>query len=411
MSALIVKNGQLIDGTGAAPIAEGLVHIENERIVYAGGASGYEVPGGARVVDAEGGTILPGLIDTHVHLAMTPTADRLRHQISTPFSYLFYERMKNFNDTLMAGITTVRDAAGIDFGTKKACEDGLFPGPRVMISVSMLSVTGGHGDDWQRSGVNPGIDDYPGKPGGLCDGVESTRRVVREVLRAGAEMIKISSTGGVLSPTDRCEYTQFSPEELKVIVEEAAFHGGKKVFTHAQGTEGIKFAVKAGVHSVEHGFFLDDEIIEIMVEKNIFLVPTFLAMRTVIERGKEFGLPEFMVDKAKQADARHQESVRKAREAGVKVAMGTDAGVMEHGTNLRELALLVENGMTPMEAIVATTKTAAECLTWQDRLGTLESGKLADVTISKVNPLKQIGALADNDQISIVIQNGKVVKG
>jgi imidazolonepropionase-like amidohydrolase len=253
---------------------------------------------------------------------------------------------------------------------------------------------------------------YPGMPAAICDGVEEVRKKVREVLRAGAEVIKVCSTGGVLSPTDHPEFTQFSEEELRVMVQEGEFRRGIKVMAHAQGLEGIKNAVRAGIHSIEHGIFLDDEVIDLMLEKGTYLVPTLLAPLAVLEIGQQNGaMPEYGIRKARETIEVHSESIAKAYKAGVKIAMGTDAGVMPHGTNLRELGLMVNIGMTPMEAIVATTKVAAECLGWQERLGTLEAGKLADVVVTASDPLANIRSLEDVRNIRIVIQGGRLVKG
>jgi imidazolonepropionase-like amidohydrolase len=221
-------------------------------------------------------------------------------------------------------------------------------------------------------------------------------------------VIKICSTGGVMSPTDHPDFTQFSPEELDVIVREAGYRSGIKVMAHAQGLEGIKAALRAGVHSIEHGIFLDDEAIEMMIERGTFLVPTLLAAVAVLESADS--LPDYAIQQAVEIGETHSNSIRRAQEAGVKIAMGTDAGVMPHGTNLRELGLMVGIGMTPMEAIVATTRTAAECLGWQDKVGTVERGKLADIVITDVDPLIDIDALADSERIRMVMQDGVVRK-
>jgi|SRR5690625_538358 len=247
-------------------------------------------------------------------------------------------------------------------------------------------------------------------PNGICDGVEEVRKKTREMLRAGAEVIKVHATGGVLSATDHPEFTQFSLDELKVIVEEGHFRKGTRVMAHAQGSEGIKNAIKAGVHSIEHGIFLDDEAIDLMLKNNTFLVPTLLAPVAVLETADEKGMPKTAIQKSREVIEAHKASIAKAYKAGVKIAMGTDAGVMEHGTNLRELELLTNIGMSPMETIVASTKTAAECLDWGEQVGTLEPGKLADVLIVNGNPLNDIQSLANHDTIQVVMKDGKIEK-
>lgn len=410
MSIVLIRNGMLIDGKGGPPLEKATVLIEGNQIKAAGVESDIPLPDGDVIeIDAEGGSILPGFIDCHVHLMMEKYD--LEKMLMTPFSYNFYKAIDHFKRTIFAGVTTVRDASGVDLGTKKAIDDGLITGPRVKICVTALSITGGHGDGWVPSGIDMTGDGYPGMPNGICDGVEEARKMVRLMLRAGAEIIKISSTGGVLSPTDRPEYTQFSPEELKAIVQEAHFHGGKKVMSHAQGEEGVRQAVLAGIHSIEHGIFLTDEIIEMMVEKGTFLVPTLFAPVSIIEdpEAKE-KLPPFLYQKTLDVADDHRKNIKKAYEGGVKIAMGTDAGVMEHGRNLREIALMCDLGMTPMESILATTKVAAECLEWDDKIGTIENGKLADIVISKMNPLDDISILGDNDNIVVVMKDGKIIK-
>jgi imidazolonepropionase-like amidohydrolase len=332
--------------------------------------------------------------------------------MATPFSYNFYLAAQYMRNTIDAGITSVRDAGGSDFGMKQAVEDALVIGPRMQISITALGITGGHTDGWMLSGSSFNLfPAYPGHPDGICDGVEEVRKKVREVLRAGAEVIKVCSTGGVLSPTDHPEFTQFTPEELAVIVQEGAYRRGIKVMAHAQGADGIKNAVRAGIHSIEHGIFLDDEAIDLMLEHGTFLVPTLLAPVAVLEIAETTGsMPEYGLRKAREVIDIHKDSIRRAYEAGVKIAMGTDAGVMPHGTNLRELCLMCEIGMSPMEAIVATTRTAAECLGWDDRLGTLEAGKLADVVITRTDALADLRSLEDNDNITLVMKGGKILR-
>jgi imidazolonepropionase-like amidohydrolase len=241
--------------------------------------------------------------------------------------------------------------------------------------------------------------------------VEEVRKKVREILRAEAEVIKVCSTGGVLSPTDHPEFTQFTPEELAVMVQEAAYRRGVKVMAHAQGAEGIKNAVRAGIHSIEHGIFVDDEAIELMLERGTFLVPTLLAPLAVLEAAEAGdNMPEWGIRKSREVIEAHSENIGKAFKAGVNIAMGTDAGVMKHGTNLRELGLMCNVGLSAMDSIVATTKVAAECLGWQDKVGTLEAGKLADVIVSQTDPLADIRSLEDVANIRLVVKDGRIVK-
>ncbi len=406
----LIHNGTVIDGRGGEPIKNGAVLIKDNKIQQVGRYNELMVPAEATKIDAGGGTILPGFIDTHVHLMLEGV--NIPQMMVRPASYNFFRAIDHMRRTIDAGITSVRDAAGADLGLKTAVEDGLVVGPRMQISITALSITGGHGDGWMPSGMTLKLlPEFPGIPSGICDGVEEVRKKVREVLRAGAEIIKVCSTGGVLSPTDHPEFTQFSLEELEVMVQEAAYRRGVKVMAHAQGAEGVKNAVLAGIHSIEHGIFLNDEIIDLMLGKGTYLVPTLLAPLAVVEAAEKDGsMPEYGVRKARETIEIHSDSIRKAYQAGVKIAMGTDAGVMPHGTNLRELGLMCNIGMSPMEAIVVTTKVAAECLGWQDKVGTLEAGKLADVVIASTDPLANIRSLENTNNIKVVIKDGKVLK-
>jgi imidazolonepropionase-like amidohydrolase len=410
MGYTLIKNATLIDGTGKDPVQNAAVLIKDNQIVEVGTQDTVKVPNEeVKVIDAQGGYLLPGMIDTHVHM-MFEVKD-MRETLVTPFALQFYQAIEYLKRTLNVGITSVRDAGFTDYGVKVAVEQGLIKGPRMQVSINPLTITGGHGDSWMRSGMDVTRQSYPGMPSGLCDGPEQVRKKVREMLRAGADIIKVHATGGVMSPTDHPEFTQFSEEELSIIVQEAAFRRGVKVMAHAQGAEGVKNAVRAGIHSIEHGIFLDDEAIELMLKKGTYLVPTLLAPVSVLEASeKTDDMPEYAVAKAREVVDIHRESVAKAYKAGVKIAMGTDAGVMPHGTNLRELGLMCGIGMSPMEALVATTKVAAECMGWGDRVGTLEKGKAADFVVVKTNPLENIRSLEDERNIILVAKDGVIEK-
>ncbi|MCW5880136.1 MAG: amidohydrolase family protein [Anaerolineae bacterium] len=410
MPYTLFHNITLIDGCGGPPLPRAAVLVEDNRIRAVGPEATLSLPNDElTMLDGEGGALLPGLIDTHVHLMLE--GGNIPAMMMTPFSLNFYRAINYMRRTVQAGITSVRDAGGADLGVKRAVEEGLVLGPRMQISITVLTTTGGHGDGWMPSGTSFDIfPPYPGVPDGRVDGPEAVRGRVREILRSGADVIKVCSTGGVMSPTDDPTFTQFSPEELAVMVQEGGYRRGIKVMAHAQGAEGIKNAVRAGIHSIEHGIFLDDEAIELMLERGTYLVPTLLAPVAVLEQAKTAGaMPEYGVRKAREAIDAHQDSIARAYKAGVKIAMGTDAGVAPHGTNLRELALMCGIGMSPMEAIVATTKVAAECMGWQDRLGTVEAGKLADLVLVRRDPLTDIDSLADQENIAVVMMDGKIV--
>ncbi len=411
MAYMLIRNGTLIDGTGRQPVTSAAVLIEDDRVRAAGRLMDVPIPhADVTEIDAGGGFILPGFIDAHVHL-MLEGID-FQKQMATPFSLNFYKATAHMRRTIEAGITSVRDAGGADLGVKQAVEQGLVPGPRMQISISVLTTTGGHVDFWMPSGNEMYLFmPYPGSPSGRCDGGEEVRRKVREVLRAGAEVIKVCATGGVLSPTDHPEFTQFTQEELAVMVQEGMFRRGVKVMAHAQGAPGIKNAVRAGIHSIEHGIYLDDEAINLMLKHGTFLVPTLLAPVAVLEVAEATGkVPEWAVRKAREVIDIHRESVARAYRAGVRIAMGTDAGVMPHGTNLRELDLMCGIGMTPMESIVATTKLAAECLGWEGKVGTIEPGKLADIVLARSDPLANIRSLENVENVALVMKGGQIVK-
>lgn len=410
MTYTLIRNATLIDGNGGTPLQNAAILIQNNKIEAVGTEQSIKLPNATIMqIDAKGGTIMPGLIDTHVHLMLQDI--NLSSMLQQPYSLTYYKALGYMAATINAGITSVRDAGGADLGVKRAVEQGLVVGPRMQISITALSITGGHGDGMMPSGINMNFfPPTPGRPHNICDGVDGVRLKVREVLRAGADVVKICSTGGVLSPTDHPEFTQFSPEELDVIVREAAYRKGVKVMSHAQGLDGIRNAVEAGVHSIEHAIFLDEPLCELMIERGTYVVPTLLAPVAVLEQGKASGMPDYGIRKSAEVIEIHRESIALAYKMGVNIAMGTDAGVMPHGTNLRELGLMAGIGMSPMETIVATTKTAAECLGWQDELGTLEAGKLADVVISRVDPLADLKGLEDTNNIPFVMKDGKIFK-
>ena len=400
MTRTLFRNATVVDGTGADP-APADIAIEDGRIVEVG--TGLD---GDESVDLAGKAVLPGLFDCHTHVVVS-SIDTMR-LIQTPFSYRFFQAAKNLEATIRIGITTVRDAGGADLGIKQAVEDGLVAGPRMHISLSMLSQTGGHGDGWMPYGgsVRALLTKHPGVPETIVDGPDEMRHKVRELVRMGADVIKVATSGGVLSPRDKPTHAHFRPEELEVLVEEATA-AGIFVMAHAQAASGIKNAIRAGIRSIDHGIYLDDEAIELMLERGTWLVPTLVAPRGVIDAADAgASIPEASVAKAREVVETHTASFAKAVAAGVKVAMGTDSGVTPHGENLRELALMVEGGMTPMQAIEATTRSAAELMGLQDELGTLEPGKRADLVVVDGDPL-DVATLAD--RISAVYKDGLAV--
>jgi imidazolonepropionase-like amidohydrolase len=373
----------VFDGSGA-PAAPADVLIEDGKVVDV--ASQLD---GDEGVDVSGKWVLPGFFDCHTHVMFGPDLMDVARRVNTPFSTRFYDAVHNLEATLRQGVTSIRDAAGADLGVKTAVERGRIRGPRMQISIAMLSQTGGHGDGWTLCGAELGLGgDYPGMPHAVVDGPDAMRQKVRELFRAGADVIKVATSGGVLSPRDDPRHGHFRDDELEVLVAEATA-AGKFVMAHAQATEGIKAAVRTGIRSIEHGIYLDDEAIAMMLERGTFLVPTLSAPRGVFAaRDAGIPVPDVFIKKCEMVIEVHTESIRRAIEAGVKIAMGTDSGVCPHGQNARELGLMADCGMSPTDALVATTRTAAELLGVGDELGTLEAGKRADLVVVDGDPLE-----------------------
>jgi imidazolonepropionase-like amidohydrolase len=370
----VLRGGLVFDGTGSPP-AHADVVLEEDRIVQVGPGLDGDV-----AVDVTGATVLPGFFDCHVHVTSSGV-DRMRHLVE-PFSYQFYAAARNLAATLATGVTTVRDAGGADMGVRQAVADGLIAGPTMLIAVNIIGQTGGHTDGWFPSGYDMPLSlPHPGRPAAVADGVDELRKVVRTLLRAGADVIKICTTGGVLSPLDDPTHAHFRPEEIEAVVAEAAA-AGRVVMSHAQGTVGIKNAVRAGVRSIEHGIYLDEEAIDLMLSHGTWLVPTLVAPRSVLAAAAEGAqLPPAVIRKAGEVVVAHRDSVRAAVAAGVNVAMGTDSGVGPHGENLEELPLMRDCGMAPEQALVAATSGAARLCGLQDRVGRVAPGLLADLVV------------------------------
>jgi imidazolonepropionase-like amidohydrolase len=401
MTRTLLSGGQVFDSkTGRVETAD--LVLEDGRIVAV--ETGLD---GDESIDVSGRTLLPGLFDCHTHVVLGDID--IWKLLQEPFSLRFYVAEKNLAATLGIGITTIRDAGGADLGIKTAVERGMILGPRMQISIIMLSQTGGHGDAWLPSGASaPLLVDYPGSPPALVDGPEEMRRKVREVIRDGADVIKVAVSGGVLSPRDDPRHAHFRVDELESLVSEASA-AGRWVMAHAQASDGIKNAIRAGIRSIDHGVYLDDQAVSMMLEKGTYLVPTLVAPQGVIDAANAgASIPAASLEKARGVVEVHRQSFRKAVEAGVKIAMGTDSGVTPHGENLRELVLMTEGGMTPAQAITATTLTAAELMGLQDELGSLEPGKRADVVVVEGDPF-DLKTLAE--RVEAVFKDGHRVMG
>ena len=397
-----VKAGHLVDVSSGKILEKQVILIQGDKIASVGAEGSVPIPADATVIDLSGATVMPGFIDCHTHIVLQFERydDRFRKSPidAAVMAHVFARR------TLEAGFTTCRDVGSgefIDVALKKAINAGKMVGPRLYVAGHGLSTTGGHGD---LSGFSPYLhfDNF----NGVVDGVDEIRKKIRWNIKYGADQIKFTATAGVLSEEESFGAPQFSFEEMKAIVDESAAWG-RRVAAHAHGAEGIKMAVRAGVTSIEHGSLLDDEGIALMKQKGTYLVPTVIAGDAVERYGKQYGLPGILMEKARAVNAKKRESYRKAIKAGVKIAFGTDAGVFPHGMNGEEFRLLVELGMTPIQAIQSATKTAAELLGYSDVLGAIEPGKYADLVAVKSDPLKDISVL---EKVQFVMKGGIVYK-
>ncbi len=402
----VVHAGTLIAEPGAAPLAERSILIEDGRIVEI--REGYVREDGAAVVDLSDAYVLPGLIDSHVHLTgeLGPD-DRIQSVTFSDADYAL-QGARHARATLMAGFTTVQDVGGRGedavFALRDAIARGDVLGPRIRASGQTVAVSGGHGDP--RNGWSEDVAHALSRSS-ICNGPDDCRRAVREQIRKGADLIKITATGGVLSNTATGVEQQFTDEELAAIVETAASMG-RTVTAHAHGKAGIDAALRAGVASIEHGTYLDEETIALFKEHDAVLVPTVVAGVTVAELAEtaEWMTPPQRA-KSREVGPQMLDMLARAHEGGVRIAFGTDSGVSPHGQNARELALMVEAGMTPAEALRAATVSAAEHLELAGEIGALAPGMAADLIAVPADPLADISAMLD---VPFVMKGGVVVK-
>ncbi|GAA1082928.1 MULTISPECIES: metal-dependent hydrolase family protein [Tsukamurella] len=401
MTMIVLHNARLIDGNGGVPVDNAVVVVDGATITYAGPADGAPpADDGATKVDLDGNTICPGFFDVHVHLSLPGTKGSPIMAAMVPPSYRYFELIERLAVTLEAGVTTVRDLMGVDVGVRDAVAHGLIEGPRLLVADRLLSQTGGHADFHLKSGV-----DGSSVVGGvLIDSVDEARLEARKLCREGVDVIKVASSGGVTSINDEPDYLGARQELVEALVEEGEGYGGRPVAAHAIGLKGIAAAVRGGVRSIEHGYEIDDELRAEMVKNGQFLVPTLLETLH-----PDTATPQ-AVAKSEKWHAMAQDSIRRSVAAGIKIATGTDAGLVpDHGTNLQEVGLLVKfGGMTPLQAISAATKNSAELCGLLDTLGTLEAGKLADVVVVKGDPSQDADLVGDNENILLVLKEGDV---
>jgi imidazolonepropionase-like amidohydrolase len=406
MKTSVLKGGRLIDGSGRGPLAEAAIVIREGRIAAVESSAGGW-PQDAEIIDARGLTILPGLIDCHDHLALHGYDLARRWGLDEPRTARTLRTARVVERTLLSGYTAVRDAAGCDAGFKRAIEEGLLRGPRLFLSLAIISPIGGIGDRVSPAGFSCCVPHDPLLPESVVSSLADVRPVVRRMVRAGADVIKCATSGGASSrPGHGPKDGAFNLDEMEALVDEA--HAlGRRVMCHALGGRGVEIAVAAGVDSIEHGCYLDEtpEILDQMAAKNIFFVPTF-----AVYDFHRHSPHAHVRERAQHLERHHRQSLVRARAAGVKIAAGTDAGGHDHPPNAMEIVCLVKAGLKPLEALQAATGSAAECLGAGQDLGTIEKGKLADVIAVSGDPLEEVSLLEDPTRIALVMKGGEIVK-
>ncbi|MBZ5490650.1 MAG: amidohydrolase family protein [Acidobacteriia bacterium] len=404
-----IRAGHLFDGTGDKTRENMVIVVVGERIQKVSPAAEVSIPAGVTVIDLSHATVLPGLIDCHTHLgARADRYDEIYNFKNTPFQSAFAATV-NARKTLEAGFTSVRDVGSLPFlavDLRNSINEGLIPGPRIVASGPGISITGGHGDlnnfsPQTRVSMFPQERDFQ-----IADGVDQIRHVVRAQVKYGVDVIKILATGGVLSKGDSPGAPQFTPEELKAAADEAHM-AGRKIAAHAHGTQGIKNAILAGIDSIEHASLIDDEGIRLAKEHGVYLVMDIYNDDYILGKAIEFGLPKENVEKEKMVGRLQRENFERAVKGGAKMAFGTDAGVYPHGDNAKQFFYMVKFGMTPAQAIRAATSSAADLIGRAKDVGTLESGKFADVIAVIDDPLQNVRAL---ENVGFVMKGGVVVK-
>jgi imidazolonepropionase-like amidohydrolase len=400
----------LYDPAAAERVGTAAILIEDGRVVACGRRDQVPVPRDADRVDAGGLTVLPGLVDCHVHLCFAGDGMVLGDLLTRPPSLTLLQAVAACRRTLDAGFTTVRDAGGTPLGVRMAVERGHFPGPRMRLAIQILSQTGGHADQWFPCGATVAWNPAPDLPPSVVDGAEPMRRRVREVIRAGADWVKLCTSGGILSPGDSPHHASFTPAEIEAAVTEAATQG-RRVMAHAQAAAGIKNALRAGVATIEHGIWIDDEACELLLGEGRALVPTLVAARWVVRHADAGRLPAFAAEKGRAVGDDHRASIRRAIEAGVRVAFGTDSGVGPHGSNGEELLLLRDLGMAPADCVRSATTVAADVLGLTGLAGTLAPGAWGDVVGVAGDPVDDLELLARPEHVRLVVRGGRVAKG
>lgn len=392
---VVIRNVSLIDGTGAAPVPGSALISEGRRITWIGPEA--QLPEGAAgsAIDGGGGTVMPGMINCHVHLANDGSPDLFGQAERDSVTIAALRGYKNLQLTLQSGVTSVRDcgaASGIAIDLARAVEDGMVTGPRIRAAGRVITMTGGHGHFIGRE----------------ADGPDGVRAATRAEIKAGAHFIKAMATGGVLTPGVIPTQTALQQDELEQVARES-HNAGRRAACHAIGNGGIKNAIRAGIDSIEHGFYLDDEALQLAIDHGTVLVPTLIAVNQIVNNGGTGAIPDWVVEKAESESGHHRTSFGAAVRAGMKIAAGTDAGTPfnPHDFMPTEMALMVEYGLAPMDAIVAATKNAAYNLGLDPDIGTLEVGRIADVIVVDGDPAADIAAMQN---VRFVMKEGQVAR-
>ena len=396
---IVIRAGRLLDVKTGKTLTNQTIVIQGDKIASVGADA--QIPAGAQVIDLSNATVLPGLIDAHTHLTMNPNFGYSMLANSVARQALIGAH--NARVTLEAGFTTVRNVGAFnysDVALRDAINAGDVPGPRMLVSGPPLSITGGHCDNnllpFEDHATNPGV----------ADGVEAVQHKTREIIKYGADLIKICATGGVLSHGDNPQASQYTLEEMKAIVADA-HRLGRKVAAHAHGAQGIVWASEAGVDSIEHGSYIDDAGIAEMKKDGAYLVPTLYLMDWFFENAEKIGTPAELIAKGREVMPAARKNVARAFAAGVKVGFGTDAAVYPHGLNAHEFAVMVKLGLSRLAAIQAATVNDADLLGWSDKIGTIEAGKFADIVAVDGDPLADVTTL---ERVKFVMKGGEVVK-
>lgn len=403
---ILIHCGHLIDGTSRTAQNEMTLIVEGDRITAV--EKGFSIAGtGDQVIDLRERTVLPGLIDLHVHIESETNKDQALQRFTLNEADVAFRASAIAQKTLMAGFTTVRDlgGTGVNISLRNAINQGIVIGPRIFTAGKSIATTGGHADP--TNGYRKDLMGDPGPKEGVINSPEEGRQAVRQRYKDGSDLIKITATGGVLSIAKDGSGPQFSDAELKAIIETARDYG-MQVAAHAHGAEGMKRAVLAGVKTIEHGTKMTEEVMDLMKQRGTYYVPTITAGKFVADQAKVAGYYHpAVVPKALEIGPQIQETFRKAYRKGVRIAFGTDAGVFPHGENAKEFTYMVEAGMPPMEAILSATAVNATILGIADKTGTLEKGKLADIIATEENPLENIATL---ENVIFVMREGVVYK-